>query len=317
MMKNLWITAFISIVLGISSCSEDKPDKTVYTVTFDADGGSPVPPAQSVEAGSTVAAPAANPSKAGYVFMFWRLSDKTTAYNFQTPVTADITLRAKWEEEASVEYLQVSWELNGGSWPSTGDNHATQVAKGGTLAEPAAPVKAGDTFEGWYQEAALTNQVSFPYDVSAVTANFTLYAKWITESGNNHNIGSAAEWNAAVAAVNAAGDHQTHTFTITQGFSLPGMRTASIFVEELAGITVTVKGQGSPAPEISLANGSKGCLIYLSAVSQRIVLENIVLKGHATNNEAVIRVGYGGGELVRWIIGDISSTTPPITYFWG
>ncbi|MCL1901543.1 MAG: InlB B-repeat-containing protein, partial [Firmicutes bacterium] len=59
-----------------------------------------------------------------------------------------------------------------------GDNHATQVVKGGTLAEPAEPVKAGSEFEGWYKEAALTSKVSFPYDVSAVTANITLYANW-------------------------------------------------------------------------------------------------------------------------------------------
>ena len=71
----------------------------------------------------------------------------------------------------------MTWQLNGGAWPA-GDNHATQVVKGGALAEPAEPVKAGSEFEGWYKEAALTSKVSFPYDVSAVTANITLYAKW-------------------------------------------------------------------------------------------------------------------------------------------
>jgi uncharacterized repeat protein (TIGR02543 family) len=50
--------------------------------------------------------------------------------------------------------------------------------KGGTLAEPAAPTKPGSTFDGWYKEAALTNKVAFPYDVTNVTGNFTLYAKW-------------------------------------------------------------------------------------------------------------------------------------------
>lgn len=93
------------------------------------------------------------------------------------PVNNNIILQAKWESEAVAEYWQVSWELNGGSWPS-GDNHAIQVVKGGTLAEPTAPTKAGKVFDGWYKEAALTNKINFPYNVSAVTANFTLYAKW-------------------------------------------------------------------------------------------------------------------------------------------
>ena len=29
-----------------------------------------------------------------------------------------------------------------------------------------------------YKEASLTNQVNFPYEVSSLTGNFTLYAKW-------------------------------------------------------------------------------------------------------------------------------------------
>jgi uncharacterized repeat protein (TIGR02543 family) len=76
------------------------------------------------------------------------------------------------------EYWRVTWNLDGGAWPAD-DNHATQVAKDGALAKPAAPVKAGGvTFDGWYLEAGLINQVSFPYDVSSLTGNFTLYAKW-------------------------------------------------------------------------------------------------------------------------------------------
>ncbi len=144
-------------------------------------GGTPVPEAQRVEAGKTAAAPATAPAKQGYLFVCWS-ADGTKAYDFRTPVTRDLTLRAKWQEEAVVEYWQVTWELGGGAWPAEGDNHATQVLKGGTLAEPAPPVKANHTFEGWYKEAALTNKVTFPYDVSGITADFTLYAKWQAEA---------------------------------------------------------------------------------------------------------------------------------------
>ncbi len=175
-MKNIWLIALISILVGTVSCSDDG-DKTVYTVTFETDGGTPVPSDQRVEEGSMATAPSANPTKAGYAFVFWHLSGSATAYNFQLPVNSDITLYAKWQEESEAEYWQVTWNLNGGSWPS-GDNHATQVLKGGTLAEPAEPVKSGSTFEGWYKEVALTNKINFPFDVSNVTSNFTLYAKW-------------------------------------------------------------------------------------------------------------------------------------------
>lgn len=183
-MNKIWLIALIGIItLGMVCCSkDDDKETTIYTVTFDADGGIPIPSAQRVEAGSTVTAPAVNPAKSGYIFLFWHLSGATTAYNFQSPVNNDIMLYAKWQEETTAEYWQVTWNLNGGAWPSS-DNHVTQVLKGGTLPEPAAPVKTGNTFEGWYKEAALTNKVTFPYDVSNVTANFTLYAKWTTGGG--------------------------------------------------------------------------------------------------------------------------------------
>lgn len=180
-MKKTWLIALLSITLGTISCSggDDDGEKTVYTVTFDANGGSPTPAVQRIEAGGVVASPSSNPTKSGYVFMFWSLSSASTAYNFNTPVSSNIILKANWKEEGKVEYWKVSWVLNGGTWPA-GDNHATQVVKGGTLAEPAEPVKTDNTFEGWYKESSLSNKVTFPYDVSSVTSDFTLYAKWST-----------------------------------------------------------------------------------------------------------------------------------------
>ena len=85
-------------------------------------------------------------------------------------------VKQKFRYLADVEYWQVTWELDGGEWTED-DNNATQVAKDGALAEPNAPVKTGSEFDGWYKEPALTNRVTFPYDVSGATADITLYAK--------------------------------------------------------------------------------------------------------------------------------------------
>ena len=114
-------------IFGFVSCDDSSGgDTTYYTVTFDSDGGDPVPPQQIVPAGGFAAAPSI-PSKSGYVFLFWYLENASppTAYNFQTPLTADIRLVAQWEDESEVEYWQVTWQLDGGAWPAN-DNHETQ-----------------------------------------------------------------------------------------------------------------------------------------------------------------------------------------------
>jgi uncharacterized repeat protein (TIGR02543 family) len=82
-----------------------------------------------------------------------------------------------YNKTTSVEYWQVTWDLNGGEWAAN-DNHATQVAKDVKLAAPAPPTKTDNIFGGWYTESSRTNEVRFPYDVNSVTGNFTLYAKW-------------------------------------------------------------------------------------------------------------------------------------------
>lgn len=67
----------------------------VYTVTFDSYGGTPVPPAQEVEYGLTATEPAA-PEKTGYTFDGWYLGEAEEPFSFDTTITSDITLTAKW-----------------------------------------------------------------------------------------------------------------------------------------------------------------------------------------------------------------------------
>ena len=68
-----------------------------YTVSFDSNGGSAVT-AQSIEAGQKVTKPA-DPTKANYAFAGWYSdSGLTQAFDFNTPISTDITLYAKWNE---------------------------------------------------------------------------------------------------------------------------------------------------------------------------------------------------------------------------
>ena len=138
-----------------------------YTVTFNSYGGTPVPPAQEVEYGLTATKPD-DPTLKGYTFAFWYLGEdeeNATAYDFNTPVTENITLTAKW----NINKYTVTFNSYGG----TPVPPAQEVEYGLTATEPAtAPTKTGYAFDGWY----LGDE---KYDFSdAVEQNITLYANW-------------------------------------------------------------------------------------------------------------------------------------------
>jgi len=67
-----------------------------YTVTFNTDGGSTAPaPVTNITSGSTITLPTP-PTKADFDFAGWFLPDGTTEFTASTPVTATITVKAKW-----------------------------------------------------------------------------------------------------------------------------------------------------------------------------------------------------------------------------
>ena len=138
-----------------------------YTVTFNAYGGFPTPDKQHVKSGEKAVLPA-EPTLKGHTFAFWYLGDdeeNATAYDFNTPVTENITLTAKW----NINKYTVTFNSYGG----TPVPPAQEVEYGLTATEPAtAPTKTGYTFDGWY----LGDE---KYDFSdAVEQNITLYANW-------------------------------------------------------------------------------------------------------------------------------------------
>jgi uncharacterized repeat protein (TIGR02543 family) len=75
---------------------------TTFTVTFNADGGTPTPAPQTVTAGEKATKPATDPTKDGYVFIGW--FNGTTEWNFSTmTVNTNLTLTAKWDVGTAIE----------------------------------------------------------------------------------------------------------------------------------------------------------------------------------------------------------------------
>lgn len=83
----------VSADLTLSAHWRAYPSAKVFTVSFDTAGGSKVA-SQKVEDGAKASRPA-DPTRSGYSFDGWYKGD--SKYDFSTPVTADVTLTARWK----------------------------------------------------------------------------------------------------------------------------------------------------------------------------------------------------------------------------
>lgn len=145
-------------------------DATIkYTVSFDLNGGVGEIDAQELSAGETAVEPE-DPTKEGFVFKGWFLDEELTeAYDFETPVTENITLYAKWNALHTV-----SFDLNDGE----GVIEDIIIENGLSLEKPEDPTKDGYRFVGWFLSLEDEDAVDFPMEV---TTDTVLHAKWIKQ----------------------------------------------------------------------------------------------------------------------------------------
>lgn len=126
-----------------------------YTVTFQSEGGSEV--ASQIRANTPAARPA-DPTKEGYTFIGWYNGE--SEWDFETPVTADLTLTAKWQ----INRYTITFDTAGGSEvPSITQDYGTAITA------PANPTKTGYTFAGWDK----TIPTTMPAGDMTITARWT------------------------------------------------------------------------------------------------------------------------------------------------
>ena len=125
-----------------------------YTVTFQSEGGSEV--ASQIRANTPAAQPD-NPTKEGHTFIGWYSGE--SEWDFETPVTADLTLTAKWQ----INRYTITFDTAGGSEvPSITQDYGTAITP------PAAPTRTGYTFAGWDKTIPTTMPAG----------NMTITAQW-------------------------------------------------------------------------------------------------------------------------------------------
>ena len=191
--RYLLLLAAMGLGFAFASCKADDDDDTsqppaYYTVSFNSNGGTEVK-SQKVESGKKATKPT-NPTKAAteaetYDFDNWYTSTdggatlSDTAFDFDTAITKDIILYAKWTATAITH--TVTFNTKGGS---TSPAEQT-IVHGKKATKPADPKKqATETetyaFDNWYTSTdggTSLSDTAFDFD-TAIEKDITLYAKW-------------------------------------------------------------------------------------------------------------------------------------------
>ena len=162
------VTGVAATSLVLASCDNTEVTEQKFTVTFNSKGGNDLDPVEVVS-GNTITKPQ-NPTRSGYNFKYWSLTDGGSEYDFATPVTGNITLYAVWEvAETPVTKYTVTFNSTGGSAVSS-----VEVESGKTVSKPQDPTQDGKVFKHW----SLTDGGEAYDFATPVSGNITLYAVW-------------------------------------------------------------------------------------------------------------------------------------------
>lgn len=156
------VTSHISLTAKWEEITSNPTIK--YTVTFN-HGYDSLTTIKQVEEGSRVEE-LILADREGYNFLGWYLDNQL--FGFDTIITSDITLYAKWEEVVvPVKRYNVTFDYG-----YDGIKTVRQINEGNKVEELTPSTREGYTFIGWY-----LNEQPFDFD-TPIIENITLIAKW-------------------------------------------------------------------------------------------------------------------------------------------
>ena len=228
----------------------------VYTITFNSNDGTSVAP-QNVNAGEKLTEPTPAPTREGFTFDGW-YEDSTfsTKFNFDTPITDNMTLYAKWTENK----YTLTFDANGGSGTMT---PVTDLTGEYTLPANEFTAPSGKQFKGW----SLTTDGAIVTKVD-MTENRTVYAIWENIPVVTYTVSFAANGGTGTMA-DVTGISGEYTLP-ANGFTAPSGKQFKAWSvggsEKAVGDKITVTANTTKINERAILN--KGCRIceqeYLS-----------------------------------------------------
>jgi len=230
---------------GMATLFHGPKPAVTYTVTFNANGASGIPPeTQTVNAGTVISLPdKGNLSSAGNIFVGWSESSNGTGTIYSAgssvTVTRNMVFYAQWLDGSTPQYT-VTFNANGATG---GSAPAPQTVYSGisiTIPGQGTLVYSGKVFGGWNTQA---NGGGTNYAAGAtytVTGHVTLYAKWQ----------SAIQYTVTYNANGASGTAPA-TQTVDPGtvITLPGAGSMTYIGRTFEGWNTSAGGTGTSYAE--------------------------------------------------------------------
>ena len=151
---------------------------TTRTLSFDANGGTGAPAAQTGSdsgSGATITITASTPTRTGYNFNGWNTNSAGTGTDYASggsiTISSNITLYAKW---TAITYT-ISYDANGGTGAPSSQTKTYGVAL--TLSSTT-PTRTGYTFNGWNTASGGGGTSYIAGGSYTANAAATLYAQW-------------------------------------------------------------------------------------------------------------------------------------------
>ena len=188
----------------VDSVTLDKENITVYAkvepghwLHFDSDGGTYVAP-QFYSADATTAAPNVV-TKPGYTFSHWEYNG--TKFEFGSPLTENITLKAHWNVNTSTRYTVIHWQENANDEEFSFKEAETKTGSTGAQTSAAAKSYTGFTAQTITQQTIAgdgSTVVNVYYKRNVYEVKFYSTSGWFSSSEEYADLRITAKYGAAI-----------------------------------------------------------------------------------------------------------------------